>query len=547
MCLRNQHLYNESLRLYLPERHDPRYQEFAAALPQYKERLEQQYPQVCSDCAPRARERIQQAGYVAKTDHIRRLMDATKSGGMAIHRRSIWRSSLILAGGLLWWGSVIAQLLWHLMGILSEQSNDGLAPDDDVKVNLPLCVQQARSQQQVNIACVSQTARHLPYILSGAALSLWWNPRLSERYFGRRRGRLMHLTEYYCHCTISLTARIVLAYLLSDPSTPMVRGEMYQGAHGFSAIFILATAAAAAFIVKHDTTTRVHFHMNADQILPNVPERQVGTPRPLRTGGMDIDSSPTSPPATTQGAPLHANHTTRPAPSKPTFTLPPSEDPSLDPDAMDWSPIPAPTSHNLRPRYVAPVQHQPSGPNPFAQKVPSAPTARMRHPREPPAPPPPFQKATDAQKQTFFAGLRPSRAQSEETDDDIAASFKPRRGAGSQRIDFNPAPAKLVLPQDRQDTGLEGLFDTVFSFRDEPAEVAPPAAAVQTKRQAAMPPAGVGGVKMFQVHRDEPGSLKWRAALLSVLMVGVLPALILAGVFWAVRIHRGSVEPRVDL
>src|SRR6185436_4840701 len=83
------------------------------------------YPQVCGDCEPKVLERIQQAGYTAKTDHLRRIIDRSRQ------TRAGWRTPLDvldLLGRRLWQAGLALQLLWQLSvicAVLARLDSDG--------------------------------------------------------------------------------------------------------------------------------------------------------------------------------------------------------------------------------------------------------------------------------------------------------------------------------------------------------------------------------------------------------------------------------------
>jgi hypothetical protein len=144
-CLKNQYILNATLSNYLPSQDDPAYSQFEARLPAYRKELEDRYPQVCAECEPRVRERLQQAGYHAKADHIRRVMERSRARRVA----DIWgwRSLVIKSGGILYWTSFATQLLWHAMGALTDQS---IYPES---ASAFTCFEQLLSQRRVAASC----------------------------------------------------------------------------------------------------------------------------------------------------------------------------------------------------------------------------------------------------------------------------------------------------------------------------------------------------------------------------------------------------------
>lgn len=436
------------MALYLPEVQDLRYQEYLASLPAYKAKLEERYPQVCAECAPRARERIKQASYVAKTDHIRRMMAGTRAGAMPLRDGAWWRLWVIRLGGIGWWTSAAAQTAWHVLGaIMQPQGGDQLQAERPPSQTISVCARQAWKTHEANYACVTSTARHVPLLLAISLLTIWWNPQLSDKYLGRRKGRMVGLADYYAHCVVTIIIRGVAWWLLRDWTTFGVRDDMYKGGHLFMIVFIVVTAGYGYSVVKLDTNPVVSFHISDDQILPGVPEREPNAPpapRSLRSTQPNLFqqvpissslslSSATQPPLAgnrgqiPQPSVAEQRSTFQPhatpnhqQPSKSLFSPSPSaaRGSTPDPDAMDWSPSQNANTlaaANFRQRAPTPQKPIPFsvGPSPFQSRIPAAPPNRMRHPQEKAVIPPaqPFRKASDAQQRNFFREMTESREQ----------------------------------------------------------------------------------------------------------------------------------------
>ncbi|KAK2072935.1 hypothetical protein P8C59_007254 [Phyllachora maydis] len=79
-CLQNQHLFTASLAQYLPDDPDaPDYAEREKKYYRFRKGLEQLYPQICAECEPKVRARLERAAYTAKTDMLRRMIDRTNA------------------------------------------------------------------------------------------------------------------------------------------------------------------------------------------------------------------------------------------------------------------------------------------------------------------------------------------------------------------------------------------------------------------------------------------------------------------------------------
>ncbi|KAB8670379.1 hypothetical protein FH972_026292 [Carpinus fangiana] len=604
ICLKNQHLYKENLALYLPEPNDLRYDEFLASLPTYKAKLEDRYPQVCADCAPRARERIRQAGYVAKTDHLRRMMAGTRAGTLPLREGTWWRLWLIRFGGLGWWSSAVAQVAWHVSGAIMQNQAGRPRAVDARGFQVAGCARQAWTTHEVSYACVTGGAAFMPVFLAIAFITIWWNPQISNKYLGRRKGRMVKLADYFVHCAVALVFRAAAWWLLRDWRTYELTDDQYKGAHLFMIVFIVVATISGYTTVKLDSNPIVSFHIPDDQILPNIPGRDPNEPPrapSLRSKQQSLFQAASNPTATqqrqTRSQALHqsssslaqqrASFQPQATSSRKTTTnlfspspvaATPAREATPDPDAMDWTP-----SHtantlaaaNLRQRVpTQQVSDFSIGPSPFQSRIPAAPPNRMRHPneKEPVTAAQPFQAASEDQKRNFFREMTESREQKMQRltqqqrqwdgseastvptmfDDDgeeeemelgglnvgngTAAGRKLTKAGGKGSAgDFQLAPQRLFLQSDVRDTGLENMFDEVFSFRDEADAGADVSANQQQNRGSSI--FGFDAVREDVVRggssRSAPGGGLW-----TVVLFGLIPAVILGAVAVGVKMWR---------
>ncbi len=112
-CLKNQRLFTTSLAQYLPDDPDsPDYALLEKKYYQFRNRLEERYPQICAECEPRVQQRIEQAAYTAKTDTLRRMIDQSRRAQQV--KRTSGLDYVSLAGRCLWFSGLVLQLLWHV-------------------------------------------------------------------------------------------------------------------------------------------------------------------------------------------------------------------------------------------------------------------------------------------------------------------------------------------------------------------------------------------------------------------------------------------------
>ena len=142
---------------------------------------------------------------------------------------------------------------------------------------------------------------------------------------------------------------------------------------------------------------------------------------------------------------------------------PPPDD--ADSDAMDWTPT--------QEAFHAPSRHPPQVENPTIQapsfssyqRLPPAPKSQAAKLRNPPNTVP-FFKASEEKQQGFFNRLT-SRSSVFADDSTLEGDTD---DVGRRELELAP-PRFFPKPETRSDTGLENLFDTAFSLKDEPLEV----------------------------------------------------------------------------
>jgi hypothetical protein len=186
-CQRNQSLVQNLVAEYLPDEEDPEYAKYEAAYEGYRAELEERYPQVCKDCEGRVNDQIRSAGYVAKADHLRRIMERSQQKRRTVQSsRQTWTLRLIWLAKWTYVMSFFVQILWHIFGYMmavdqrtwddGEATNEGNASWD-------ICMRQAVLVRQVDECCVfsSSVTKVVMYALVADMLTLWWNPKLKDK------------------------------------------------------------------------------------------------------------------------------------------------------------------------------------------------------------------------------------------------------------------------------------------------------------------------------------------------------------------------------
>jgi hypothetical protein len=209
-CIKNQHLLTQALAAYLPAPSDPKYAEYEKAYPQHRKGLEERYPQVCDRCEPRVRERIQATGYAAKTDHLRRMMDKTRSTRYLQYDWQ-WRHILAYSGAFAWWAALLGQVLWNTIGAMTRQGG-GLKEEGrwDLVTN---CLRRSPLDGWESTECLDSVQPLATAALGLGLVSLWWNPCAAAKLHGRP-GRIVGLNEYWKLQLILNVVRLLAWYAL---------------------------------------------------------------------------------------------------------------------------------------------------------------------------------------------------------------------------------------------------------------------------------------------------------------------------------------------
>ena len=248
-CLKNQHLVSQALASYLPPPDAPDYAEYVKAEDEYLKGLEERYPQVCKRCEPRVQERIRAAGYAARTDHLRRMMDRTRGCGIQ-YRNTRWRSPLVALGGVGWVLSLGGQILWNGLSFFeSTEESHGLR-DAQGSVSGSMCLQQVMRGSSSILDCIEVLYSAVGLALLLGLLSSWWHPLLQET-LRRKGGRAVGTAEFYQLQGMLLIIRFAMWWYLPGSGLNV---QMTKAAH-LSLLVFVAIVSARLVDVRIETNT----------------------------------------------------------------------------------------------------------------------------------------------------------------------------------------------------------------------------------------------------------------------------------------------------
>ncbi|KAF9871217.1 hypothetical protein CkaCkLH20_11386 [Colletotrichum karsti] len=248
-CLKNQHLFTSSLAQYLPDDPDhPEYAELERNMYKFRRGLEQRYPQICAECEPKVHARLDQAGYTARTDHLRRMMDRSRNDRGVPKKLTPLDMSAKL-GQWLWLGGIVCQYMWHLASLAAvfAGQDEGPLRDPDAettwleRLSLALTLVLPRPERLIN------------WSLWANGLSLWWNPKFAQVFRGFSR-HILGLGQWYTFQGLIVFTRFLAMKMAEMKGGRSAEESTQMSLHGLLALLMMAIYILAQRSVRIDTT-----------------------------------------------------------------------------------------------------------------------------------------------------------------------------------------------------------------------------------------------------------------------------------------------------
>ena len=495
-CLTNQHFRYEMLRELDPvsKDEDPtRWREQQNHIAD----LERRYPQVCSKCRPKAREAIKRANYLTRSWNMMLSMRKTQSGDFKpVVKGRAWRSALLRFGHIGREVSIVGQALWHLLGARIVVSGADTVPTsgdvagtDSAWAIGTTCASQTILDDNVNPYCFAAISHRMLGFLSLSFLTIWWNNMLWAKYLDRKPGKMVGSRDYYILQVISLTIRgIAWASLRSQQSftsSSLVeqfpdKDKVYRGLHLVMIALISFTELLSRRQIRLENKFRVTPQRDED-ILPETPAQAQQSKSVGRLNG-SVGAPDWATRKSTTEFPISSmsssRHQPNGVPRKRAFEPPPSQsitpalpkfDDTQEEESMDWVPTPntsfTGSSYNLRSRDSYPDSF--SSERQRSRQLPNSLSTSARNPKH-------VQQSsffsTKSQKSKYAwdVASETSTDMDSDRDDERRGSIEPKWNPtrNPKQNDFAMAPTKLWLNQDKVDTGLENMFDEVFTLAE---------------------------------------------------------------------------------
>lgn len=251
---------------YLPEDpDDPEYIERERNYYKFRRGLEKRYPQVCANCEPKVRKKLDKAIYHAKADHLRRMVDRSARTRVLTTPSAVHHFHS--AGKWLWITSFFLQLLWHMLLIQQTiiANSDGFEETSWAMLAARLF--------GLFTSYLPPPQRIMSWSFWTSALCLWWNPKWVEVFKGFSQ-HLFGFKHYYFYQTLILVLKLP----------------------GFLNIAVLPTSAASRVNVQVVANASMVFLM---YFLYNITRRSIRTDHSplweLRPSTIGVKSSPQQP------------------------------------------------------------------------------------------------------------------------------------------------------------------------------------------------------------------------------------------------------------
>jgi hypothetical protein len=485
-CQRNQMLVQNMMAEYIPDDDDPEYNKYVASADSYRAELEQRYPQVCDDCIGPVRQQIRAAGYAAKADHFRRILERSKENTAKLYSpRQNWTLRAISLGKWMYIVSTLIGLIFHAFGFMVKPEPSARGND---YFSWNTCLSQAFLARHVEQWCFNST--YLRTLAQRAVLAdlltLWWNPKLEQKTV-RFGGRMRRLYTLWIMRLIVIGLRYAS---LSSWHDDIINDYYTHDALRFLRLqqgVMLAVLALSLLVtwktVRIDYQSTATFMKPIDPHLPSAPNSipssaNTSPYRPVRPDGSKFDtmahgfisafrdnSPPALPPSPTLSATSIRTHATDQSTPYIRRTT------EYNDDNMDWTPTVRrfnPHGTDIVPSIfsqapVAPAPKPPISlftkpdPNPFRHRVPAAPKPTIR---QDPWKPGVWAPALQESKENFFKKMMNDG--SPNTRDTLANSTVPRNVKRDAEL-FRQPQLKYDDYGTPKTTGLEDTFNDLFS------------------------------------------------------------------------------------
>ncbi|KAI1294404.1 hypothetical protein F5Y03DRAFT_317360 [Xylaria venustula] len=460
-CLRNQHMLNCSLAQFeWPE--EPTAADYRERERKYwslKKELEKRYPQVCGKCLPKANAKLLQASYTAQTDHLRRMMDRTRSKRTEAKRRGPLDLVNFL-GRTAWQAGYVLQGTWHLIVVillLTESYASTPAKGGWIPAALA-------ALHRLCATIVPSPDWTMQWAINLGLCAFPWNPRFKQSIRGFT-AHILGFRQWYTYQLLALLQRFIALSIAQYSRSQGLPTTAQLGAQLIIPLLMIQLYLAAQRSIRTDTSPLFRQPAELTAGLHAASEGSSTASGSDMVGILDDilhsrDKKQGSSPGGSLATPF--------PPATNEAVQSPQEEPrsSHGPDEMEWSP--SGSQHrafssynslhikNTNPRFGdAPMEPKPG---PLWYKVPPAPTNPAQRLRNPPMRP--IIRESPKEKEPLF----------QSTKQQSIFEFKDR--ARESTTQLNLAAPKFHAPQPKEDPrdNLSSMFARSFSIGPEQDE-----------------------------------------------------------------------------
>ncbi|KAJ6257182.1 hypothetical protein Dda_8068 [Drechslerella dactyloides] len=222
-CETNHSIIVQQLSNYLPDESDPNYEYLAEHISEFRRQLEEKYPPLCADCAPKVNERLRHINYKAKTQGLGRLLQNTNKmvqSNRLAHPKSVGMAILDIlivlgwyAWGVAYWASIALLMFWQLT--VSIVAKPATGADGLEHIGWETCLKGSLEKGYLNSACYFASSRWVSYIFPWALLLSFYDYKWLE--VRNHPGSYVEDRVQYLFCQAIVSAFMALSWWFLGP------------------------------------------------------------------------------------------------------------------------------------------------------------------------------------------------------------------------------------------------------------------------------------------------------------------------------------------
>ncbi|EPS35730.1 hypothetical protein H072_10842 [Dactylellina haptotyla CBS 200.50] len=357
-CENNHAIIVQQLANYLPDESDPNYEYLAEHISDFRRQLEEKYPPLCGDCAPKVNDRLRQINYKAKTQGLGRLLENTnkmvRSNKLAQPKSPLMAllDIFMVLGWYLWgaayWACILILMFWQFNVSLVAMPSDSIEELD--KFGWSTCIKGSLMGAYLKIDCYGVSSRWVGYLFPWALCLSFYNYKWME--VRRSPGSYVEDWLPYLLCQLVVATFMGLSWWFLGPGG-LLKSEKEIIILSNSCLLIevlLLWVAFTSLKVTHPVRTislkESRPALTGDLIAPAALDQEPQGGMPFRPNQRVSPASQNrhayTNPATvpyhnsqaSQSQPWYGNYQ---SPSS-SYNQQPTLLPAADPDAMDWNP-----------------------------------------------------------------------------------------------------------------------------------------------------------------------------------------------------------------